>query len=79
MVMMGGPEMESADERKAKTIIRSPRGAGRHTVPLNEVQVPDLWHVASYLHDQGHDEASNAVLETWHLAHDLLANLREEV
>tara|TARA_R110000751_G_C13407630_1_gene438548 strand:- start:148 stop:333 length:186 start_codon:yes stop_codon:yes gene_type:complete len=34
-------------------------------------QIPDLWHLAMALKDWGMEPASAAVLETWHLAHDL--------
>ena len=36
-----------------------------------EAGIPDLWHVATYLRGQGQERAANAVLHTWHLAHDL--------
>ena len=66
-------------------IIRSPRGAARCEVPVSEIRVPDLWHVAMFLQEEnpdiGHNHlrgqsASEAILETWHLCHDLLENIR---
>lgn len=49
--------------------------------------MPDLWHLAMWLkdnqecigisHDHLHGQLlSDAVLECWHLCHDLLLNLR---
>jgi hypothetical protein len=58
------------------TIVRSPGGARRRDVVLREVQVPDAWHAAMALKDAGYNDMMDIVLETWHLAHDLLHNLR---
>lgn len=62
-----------------KTIIRSPKGEGRREVDLASVQIPDLWHVAMRLGEEGKPASRTAVLECWHLCHDLLANLRGDV
>jgi len=69
-----------------KTIIRAPRGTARQEVPIDEVRVPDLWHIAMWLKDNEGDISihnhlsgqsySDAVLECWHLCNDLLLNLR---
>lgn len=58
-------------------IIRNPNGSARHEVDVNDIVVPDLWHVAMWLRRQGETEASAEVLETWHLCHDLLNVLKE--
>ena len=55
------------------TITRAPKGTAREVVPLTQVQVPDLWHLAQDLPARKRD----MVLETWYLAHDLLTELRE--
>ena len=66
-----------------KNIVRAPQGAGRTVVPINEVCIPDLWHIAMWLKDNPpprmHDHLQGmpvheAILETWHLTHDLLLN-----
>lgn len=70
-------------------ITQAPNGAARREVELDRVKVPDLWHLAMYLKDNeatiakavGHNHLvgqswSDAVLETWHLCHDLLENIR---
>ncbi|KKM73989.1 hypothetical protein LCGC14_1404970 [marine sediment metagenome] len=62
-----------------KTIVRSPRGANSEVVPLDMVQVPDMWHLAMALNNDPtfKPEASEQVLEVWHLCCDLLATLKE--
>ena len=73
------------------TIIRSPRGTARRAVKIESIQIPDLWHLAMWLKDNeatvskaiGHNHLggqkwSDAVLETWHLCHDLLDNCRAD-
>jgi hypothetical protein len=60
-----------------KTILRSKGGTAERTVPLNEVKVPDCWHLAMGLRKAGDEEGAGMVLETWHLAHDLLQDLKE--
>ncbi len=34
-----------------RTIIRAPKGVDRREIPLSEVQVPDLWHIAAQFRD----------------------------
>jgi len=43
----------------------------RIQIDAKTTQIPDLWHLAMALRDWGMEPASAAVLETWHLAHDL--------
>lgn len=57
-------------------VILAPNGAARHEVELSEIEVPDLWHIASALRDEHKPRAANAVLECWHLAQDLIWNLQ---
>ena len=71
--------MGKGNGKTPKTVIRSPGGAGRREVLLSSVLVPDLWHVAQGLKNEGRPKAGDQVLEVWYLAHDLLANLRGEV
>ena len=53
-------------------VVLNPRGPKRREADLAELQVPNLWYVAQGLDPQ----ASDMVLETWHLAYDLMENLR---
>ena len=59
-------------EGKVNTVVLSVKGRGRHEVQLQDIEVPDAWHVAMRLKGQDRE----VVLECWHLCHDLLANLR---
>jgi hypothetical protein len=43
-------------------------GTAERSVPLGDIRIPDLLHIANSLNDPSRD----AVLECWHLAHDLL-------
>lgn len=60
-------------------IIRAQGGTGEKIVDVSKAQypgvVPDLWHVAMELKDQGNTQASEMVLDCWHLAHDMLGAL----
>lgn len=46
-------------------------------IPVNEVEVPDLWPIAMYLCDQGMHSESKAVLDCWHLCHNMKGKLME--
>ena len=48
-------------------------GTAEREVAARDLQVPDLWNIAHQLPERQRD----AVLETWHLAHDLLSHIRE--
>jgi len=60
-----------------KTIMRSPGGTARREVAVKDIQIPDLWHIAKSVDDEGRKSAAEAVLECWHLCHDLLAAVSE--
>lgn len=67
-----------------KTIVRSKGGTEEREVPINELQIPDLWHVAMYLKKNeptlGYGDGTpawQAVLNCWYLCHDLLRTIRE--
>ena len=60
-------------------------------VEVNDIQIPDLWHVAQALKKyEGYDlfaegrgvidgpKAGERVLECWHLVHDLLRYIKEQ-
>lgn len=61
---------------KPDKIIRSSQGTMRLVVPLSEVKIPDLWHIAEALDEEGRTEASEQILECWHLCIDLLMTLK---
>lgn len=52
-------------------------GTGEKTVPISEVEIPDLWHIARALESLGHLQASEAVLTVWHNCHDLKRHIQE--
>lgn len=65
------------NERKDNPVlVRCADGEGRHEVPLESIQIPDVYNLASYLEDQGHGFAGSQVNEIWHLAHDMLNQLK---
>lgn len=45
-------------------------------VDVMKIEVPDLWHLARSLKKDGRHDTSRAVLQCWHLTHDLLGALR---
>ena len=55
------------------TIIRSKGGTAERTVEVDEIKVPDLWHI---VRDLGGDDRDK-VLECWVLCNDLLQHLKE--
>lgn len=65
------------ERRRVTQIVRSPGGTAKHVTNLNEVEVPDCWHIAQHLAKEGNERASEVVLETWHLCHDLVRHLRK--
>lgn len=50
-------------------------GAERCNVPLNEIDIPDLWHILEFLKQEGNSAWSEMVSDAWLLAHDLRAKL----
>ena len=56
-----------------QTITRSKGGTAEREVPVNEIQIPDLWHYS----DGSHMPTREEILECWHLCHDLLNAIRE--
>lgn len=72
--------MSATDSKTTVTIFKG--GSKERTLPINELRIPDLWHLACWL---GENEgtvpngklASELVLETWHIAHDLKRHISE--
>jgi hypothetical protein len=58
-------------------ITRAPGGSEERQVDVEDLVIPDLWHVQVHLKRQGEERAAQAVLECWHLAHDMLRALKE--
>ncbi len=52
-------------------------GTKERRVSPDKIKIPDLWHVAEYLRENGQPKAADAVLDCWHTASDLLAHVRE--
>jgi hypothetical protein len=69
-------------------ITRSKGGTAEREVDVQDIQVPDLWHVAMHLKELSESSnshlkhkykiASEEILETWHLAHDMKRYLQEQ-
>jgi hypothetical protein len=49
------------------TIILSKGGEDERTVRVDDIEIPDLWHLTRDLPKPQQD----AIVEVWHLAHDL--------
>jgi hypothetical protein len=64
-------------------IVRHPGGTKEKKVPLDEVEVPDLWPIVKNLRRMAEDGADGALSKDaddiqacWSLCHDLLKTLR---
>lgn len=53
------------------TFTRARGGTSQREEPIAEITIPDCWHAAEVLRAQGYPQMADAVMETWHLAHDL--------
>lgn len=53
---------------------RSKGGSKERIVNADEVQVPDLWHIAM----AADEEDQVMILECWHLCHDMLRTLQKQ-
>ena len=62
---------------KTKTITLSKGGSDERTVPIGQITIPDLWHLADSIRVQVDDVAAEMVLEVWHLAHDFKRHIEE--
>jgi len=58
-------------------ITRSKGGTNEREVDVNNIEVPDCWHLAMWLQREGHHQDAEMVLETWGLAHDLLTTMKD--
>lgn len=62
---------------KEMKITRARGGTAERIVPLSKIVIPDLWHVADHLKAIERPESAEAVLECWHLCHDLKNELEQ--
>ena len=83
-------EVEASVNAKAKeifakknaTFTRSKGGSAEREEIISQIQVPDLWGMISHLKDGGtlnkvsRTQIADAMLETWHLAHDMKRHLQ---
>ena len=53
-------------------------GTGEKEIAVKEIQIPDLWHIASWLKNKGMEREAEMVLEVWGLAHDMKKALLEK-
>jgi len=70
-----------------KTITLSKGGEAERTRDINEITIPDLWHIAMWLQDEAKQRGlplklslkrnAEMILETWNLAHDLKRHIEE--
>ena len=64
------------------TFTRSKGGTAEREEIISQIQVPDLWGMISHLRDGGtlnkvsRTQIADAMLETWHLAHDMKRHLQ---
>jgi len=57
-------------------IIRCEHGTAEEVVDVAAIRVPDLWHLAMSLMDEGREAEKEMVLECWHMAHDMRGALQ---
>jgi len=70
--------MTSNATRESETmeIIRAENGTHEHKAEVDMIEIPDLWHVAQSMRDNGDTVAADMIEECWHLAHDMRGALR---
>jgi hypothetical protein len=52
-------------------------GTKEKTVPVTQIEIPDLWHLARSVRQSHGNQAADAILKCWHIAHDLRKALEE--
>ena len=72
-------------EETQRTITLKRGGSGEVEVPVEQIQVPDLWKIAEifqgksntiYMSKANREAIADAILECWHLAHDMRKHLQ---
>jgi len=62
------------ETKTESVVIFSKGGTKERSVPVSSIQIPDLWHLALAQDDP---RSKDAILQVWHMAHDLLRHIRE--
>lgn len=64
-----------------KMITLSKGGTKERNVPINQVEIPDLWHIAQVIKTskdfRSGEETADLILKCWYLAHDLRKHIQE--
>ena len=72
---MAPRSLPKGDSMSEKTIIRAKGGTDEREVFVDDISVPDLWHIAMALPGDLETGQQAYVLECWHLCHDLLRHI----
>lgn len=74
---------------KKKTITRAKGGTRECKVSVDDIHVPDLWHIAVKIETGEYEKLllskkekkyiAEQILDCWGLSHDLLRHVREEM
>lgn len=57
---------------QSNLVTLSKGGKGERSVDASKIEIPDLWHLAQ---SQDSQQDREAILEVWHLAHDLRTHI----
>ena len=74
-------KMASPKTPKKYCVTLAKRGIAKATVDARTIHVPDLWHIAQTLRENPQylgSQCHEAVLDCWHLCHDLLQHIQEQ-
>lgn len=56
-------------------------GSKERTLPISQVHIPDLWHIAEKIRTDGLNppgtECAGLILEVWNLCHDFKRHIQE--
>ena len=56
-------------------------GSKKKTIPISQVEIPDLWHIAEAIRKDGKvadgPGCADLILECWSRAHDLKRHIQE--
>ncbi len=68
----------------SKNVTMAKGGSDEKTLPIEEIQIADLWHCAMTLQEgkagrgkQAQKALAEQILSVWHLAHDLKRHIQE--
>ncbi len=59
-------------------VILNKGGTGEKTIDAESIQIPDLWHIAMKVADDGFNRESEMILDCWSLAHSLKKHITGE-